>query len=59
MRTTPLFAWFTVTRNAINTLDRLPVNALHHYKDLLPRSVRPGLPVNYGFAQQFLKALHI
>lgn len=40
-------------------MDKLPVNALYHYEDLLPWSVSPGLPVNYGFSQQFLKALHV
>lgn len=43
----------------VKKMDKLPVNALHHYEDFLPGSVSPGLPVNNGLSQKFLKALHV
>lgn len=42
-----------------NKCIKIPVNALDHDEDFLPRSVSPGLPVNNRFSQQFLQVLHV
>lgn len=49
-----LFQIIIIKKNWRGKMHKIPVNALDHDEDFLPRSVSPGLPVNNRFSQEFL-----
>lgn len=46
-------------RELLRQLSHIPVYALHHNENFLPRAMGSGLAMYNGVSQQFLQALHI